>query len=274
MSMFSLKRALFSVALAVLAIPALAAPRTLTFGITEGKAGAGFKEHAALIAYLQARPEYAFSVKVYPSYEALYDAFKANQVDIAAVGPVKYVQARFETGAIPVVAENAKVESAMFASASSPVTTVEQLRGKKFAFGYPESTSTHLMPLLVLSKHHIHENEVLPAFIGSEQQQIVDAVIAGKADAGAVAKNVYEKNKAKLRLLDVSEPFPGPPVLMHKTVDNATIEAVKKIFLGFKPASAEEQKQRYGNGFVAATDADYNKIRFLCKVVLKKSYVK
>ena len=258
-----------------IASSALAAPRKLTLGITEGKTpGSALKEHEAFIRHLRTAPAFAFDVRVFPTYDALYAAFKARQLDLAAIGPVKYVQARFETGAIPVVAEGSMQKSVLVVRADSPLKRVAELKGKTFAFGYQDSTSTHLMPLLVLSKHHIKEKDLAKAlFVGTQQEKIIDAVASGQAHAGAVAESVFEANKGKVRLLEYSEAFPGQPIVAQKTLDAATLQRLKAHLLAYKPKTPAEQKQRFGRGVTSVTDTDYNKIRFLVKVVLKRTYV-
>lgn len=252
-----------------------AAPRRVVLGITEGTTpGSALREHAAFIRHVKSSPDFAVEVKVFPTYEALYAAFKAKQLDLAAIGPVKYVQARYETGAIPLVAEGSMQRSALIIPPGSPLEKVEQLKGKTFAFGYHDSTSTHLMPLLVLSKHHVKEKDLAKAlYAGAQQEKIIDAVSGGNADAGAVAESVFEANKGKVRLLEYSEPFPGPPIIAQKAIDRATLQRLKAHLLAYKPSTAEEQRQRFGRGVTAVTDASYNKIRFLVKVVLKRTYV-
>lgn len=271
------RRALALVALAFFTAAAHAAPRTVTLGLSEGKtAGAALKDHAALIKHLNSSSDIKVEVKVFPSHDALYGAFKAKKVDFAAIGPVKYVQARFETGAVPVAAEGTRGQSVLIVPAGSPIRSVKELKGKRFAFGYEDSTSTYLMPLLVLSKNHIKQKDLAKSvFVGSQQDRIVDAVIGGQADAGAIASQLYEQiaNKRSIRAIETSEPFPGPPVIAQKTLDAATRDRFKAMLVSFQP-KGEEKRQRFGKGVHVVSDADYNKIRFLCKVMLKKSYVK
>lgn len=264
------------VALAFAALSLHAAPRTVTLAISEGKTpGAALRDHAALIKHLNSGSELKVEVKVFPNYDAVYDAFKAKKVDFAAIGPVKYVQARFETGAVPVAAEGTRTQSVIFVPAGSPLKSVKDLKGKRFAFGYEDSTSTYLMPLLVLSKNQLKQSDVSAMFIGSQQDKIVDAVLSGKADAGAIANPVFEPLAAagKVRALETSEPFPGAPVIAQKTLEPAVTERFRTLLVSFRPQAAE-RSQRFGRGVHVVTDADYNKIRFLCKVILKKSYVK
>lgn len=251
-------------------VSAFAAPKTLRLGVTAKSAEEKDKNFGPLIAHLAKSTEAKFEVAAYPTYEALYDAFKKRQVDLALVGAVKYVEAKHEVGAIPVVSEGGLVRTVIVAAKSSPLKRATELKGKRFAFGYADSTSTHLMPLLLLSKNHVKQTDLgRSSFVGTDQQKIVDAVVAGQADAGGIIESVYQRNRDKLKVLEFSAPFPGGPIIAQKGTDAATIDKVRKLFLAFKAPGAP----RFAAGSVAVKDADFNQIRFLCKVLFGKTYV-
>ena len=207
---------------------------------------------------------------LYPSYDALYDAFKASEVDLALVGAVKYAEAHYETGAIPIISEGGMIRSMIVVKPDSPIKDLKDLAGKTFAMGYEGSTSTHLMPLLLLSKNLVKESDLGKVeFVGSDQEKIVDRVLSGGADAAGVVESVFEEHKNELRAVETSDPFPGSPLIAHKDANPTLIEAVRKLFLSYKPVEG----QRFAKGAIAVTNADFNQIRFLCKVVLGKSYI-
>ena len=111
----------------VVGLPAAAAEKTeIRLGIS-GKT-ASFK---SLIAHLKTSDTHSFQTVEYPSYDALYEGFKANEVDLALVGAVKYVEAHFETGAMPVIAEGGMVRSMIVVTKDSPVTSTKDLVGLK-----------------------------------------------------------------------------------------------------------------------------------------------
>jgi phosphonate transport system substrate-binding protein len=260
--------------LAVAAV-AQAAPRTLTIATAEGStAGSSAKELAGIMGHLNGGADLKFVLKTYPSYDAAYEAFKKNEADLMLVGAVKYVQAHYEVGAIPVVVEEPKwQESVIIIPKNSPLKATADLKGKKFAFGYDGSTSTHLLPLLLLSKYQMTEKDLgKTAFLGSDQKKIVDAVAAGQFDAGAVASGVFEANKDRVLQLERSERIPSGTIAAHKNIDPKLLADVQARFTSYKPAP-DATRLRFAHGAGLASDADYNKVRFLCKVVLKKTYI-
>jgi len=257
---------------ALSAVTLFAAERTLIFGVNDSSQAAAEKDFAAILAHLNAAPDLKFTIRSYPNYDELAGALRDKKVDIANLGAVKYVEAHDAFGAVPLVSDGGKVTTVIFVSKSSPITSAAQLKGKKMAFGYEDSTSTYLMPLLLLSKYQVTLQELAKhTFLGTQQEKIIDAVVSGEYDAGAVVQPVFERYADKLRVLERSEPFPGAPVVVNKYFDAALAGRLQELFLSFKATDAQ-RSQRFTHGVTAITDTDFNKIRFLCKVLFKKTY--
>ena len=259
--------------LVAVALSSAAGPRTLvTLGVNEGAtAGQMEREMADAVAQLQKSPTIDVKLKVFPNHDVLYAALKKNQVDLAFIGAVKYVEAHYEFGAIPIVAECCSVRSFIAVAPNSPFQSVEDLKGKRFGFGYEDSTTTHLIPALLLSKHSITEKDVTAHFLGHQPQKAVDALLAGKVDAIALSDYVYEHNQGRVRILEKSDSFPGPPITARKGLSAAVQDEVRRLLVAYK-AEGGATSQHFGKGAVAVTDNDYNKIRFLCKVLFNKMY--
>jgi phosphonate transport system substrate-binding protein len=269
-----LSRSLGLTLIAILLLGATAR-KPLILATAEGRTpGAAASELAGVVAHVNAGSDLTINVKTFPSYDAAYAAFRDGKADLLVCGAVKYVEAHHETKAIPVVAEGPKMQEAVIVVAKkSPLKTVAELKGKKFAFGYENSTSTHLMPLLLFSKAGMTVADLSRyAFLGTEQEKIVAAVNSGAYDAGAVANVVYEAHRDTLRPLERSEPFPGATVVAHKEIEAKLLAALRTRLLSYKP-TGDAVKQRFGKGAAPIVDADYNKIRFLCKVLFKKTYL-
>ena len=147
-----------------------ASARTLTIATAEGStAGSAAKELAGVLAHLNSSSDLKYTLKTYPTYDATYEAFKRGEAELMLVGSVKYVQAHSELGAVPVVVEEPRwQESVVIVPKSSPLKSVAELKGKKFAFGYDDSTTTHLLPLLLLLPSALHAatlDDEVPAFL-------------------------------------------------------------------------------------------------------------
>jgi len=243
--------------------------QTVRVGVRETQADLQ-RNFGGVVSHLASSDSFEFAFMTFDDYDALYEAFKAGTVDLALVGAVKYAEAHFETGAIPIVAEGGMVRSMIVVRNDSPIKDIKGLTGKAFAMGYEGSTSTHLMPLLLLSKHLMKASDLGRIdFVGSDQDKLVEQVLSGSVDAGSIVESVFDRYRDRVRAIETSEPFPGGPLIAHKNADPKLIEAVRRLFLSYKPVPG----QRFGGGAIAVTNSDFNQIRFLCKVVLGKSYV-
>lgn len=270
--MFSAKNPIFqTLLLLILAVPVVATT-SLILGVTEG-ATRGFmaNEMAPVLAQLNSSSTYEFSLKVFSTHDDLYSALRSGAVDLAFLGAMKYVEAHSEIGAIPIVAEGPAVRSMFVVAPGSPFKSVADLKGKRIAFGYADSTTTYLIPSLILSKYGIHKDDMKSTFVGHHPQELVDQMLAGKFDACPVSDYIYEKNKEKVRVLETSDDYAGPPIVVKKDFDPKAIDGIRALFLAYRPTAANESKH-FGHGAIAVTDNDYNRIRFLCKVLFNKMY--
>ena len=228
------------------------------------------KTFAGIIAHLQSSPRFEFEIVSYPTYEESYAALKAKKVDVVLIGAVLYVEAHHEIGAIPIVAEGSAVRSMIIVKKDSPLKSAKELKGKSFAFGYDGSTSTHLIPLLLLSKNLVKQADLgKTQFVGADQDKIVAKVLSGEVDAGGVVESIFGKYKDKVRALETSDAFPGGPLVARKEMPAATVDALRALFTSYKPVPGE----RFSKGATVVKDTDFNQVRFLCKVVLGKTYV-
>ncbi|MBI2212430.1 MAG: PhnD/SsuA/transferrin family substrate-binding protein [Acidobacteria bacterium] len=248
----------------------LFAKQKLSLALTGKSRAEVDKSFAGIIAHLQSSSLFEFEIVQYTTYEESYAALKSKNVDLVVIGAVKYVEAHHEIGAVPIVAEGGAVRSMIIVRKDSPLKSAKELKGKSFAFGYDGSTSTHLIPLLLMSKNLVKQADLRSTqFVGADQEKIVAMVLAGEVDAGGIVENMFDRYKGKVRALETSDPFPGGPLVARKDMPATTIEALRKLFTSYKPVAGE----RFGKGASSVKDSDFNQVRFLCKVVLGKSYI-
>lgn len=272
MNTLRLRRLAAPLLLSLLALPsALAdAATTIRIGSSEraGKSSSA-RNFGPFLKYLNGGGgEFTYVLETYDTPEKLYAEFRAKKVDVAILGPVLYVRAHAEVGAIPIAADGGPYHSVVFVRDDSPIRAIEELKGKSFAFGYTDSTSSHLFPLLLMSKVRVKEADLgRREFVGNHEA-VIEAVVAGKFEAGGCIEAAFEKHKGRgLRALAKSDPIPSIPVVVHPDADAAWLGDFRKKVLAYK-APSTSSTEPFGRGAFPVTDADYNQVRFLCKVVL------
>lgn len=244
--------------------------QTLKIGVAEGKGKqTAADSFAPFLKQMNTSPKYAFEMVVFEDGEKQYEALRRGVVDLAFLGPAPYVKAHHEFKAVPVAAEAGELRSLLVVSKSSPIRSVEALRGKTLALGYEGSTTTHLLPMLLLSKHHLKSEDMRLTFVGDQTKKIVDAILDGTAVAGGISETLYAAHKDELRVLETSEPLPGALMVAHPRVSPNVVKDLRALFEKYVPTPASP---RFPKGAVAVTDETYNRVRFLCKVVLGRTY--
>lgn len=142
------------------------------------------------------------TVRVGRSYAEHVDAIGTDRVDIAYMGSVSYVQMTERYGMKPLLARQVVnndplLHGEIIVRQDSALHSLEDLRGKRFAYGDQESTTGHVVPLSMLYAARLSENALAGhKFLGSHEN-VVLAVLAGDYDAGAVKEEVFQQYKAK-----------------------------------------------------------------------------
>jgi phosphonate transport system substrate-binding protein len=215
-------------------------------------------------------------------YTGVVEALRVNKLDIAFLTPASYVLAKNEANVRVVLKSERKGSpyyyAAIITRADSGIKTLEDLRGKSFAFGDPLSTSANVFPRKML-----HERGIDPVrdfkqilYSGGHDATVL-AVLNGKVDAGATYANSpdsqdtawmrYLKNPAdqkKIRAIAFSEPIPADNLVINGNLDNRLVKKIEEIFLELSrdPNGRAMLRDLYQiDGFVPATDKDYDSVR-------------
>jgi phosphonate transport system substrate-binding protein len=151
-------------------------------------------------------------------------------------------------------------------AASSPLRTLEDLRGQEVGFPSKAAFVAYAVPMVALAKAGI---PVKPVF-GGNQEGVMAQLRAGAIQAAAVNARVMAEYAAReqfsYRALWTSEPFLDIPIAAHPRVPPAVVEAVREALVGMAKdpeglrileASARLVGMRPPYGFVPARDADY-----------------
>ena len=107
------------------------------------------KAYSPLAQYLTRKVGIPVVLKISADYQTHIDAVGRDQLDIAYVGPSSYVKLYDRYGEKPLLARQAvhgkpTFQGKIVVTGNSPITKLAQLKGKRFAFGDPNSTMSHL----------------------------------------------------------------------------------------------------------------------------------
>ncbi|MEJ2380070.1 MAG: phosphate/phosphite/phosphonate ABC transporter substrate-binding protein [Gammaproteobacteria bacterium] len=176
------------------------------------------------------------------SYREINELLLRDEIDFAWVCGFPYVQHwhTFRLVAVPVFQGKPLYRSYLIVPASDHVTRGwRDLRGKVFAFSDPDSNSGYLYP-----QYHMRQLGIVPPqffrafFFAWGHRNVVEAVAAGLAQAGAVDGYVWETLAKqdpgltkRTRVVARSPLFAFPPIVARNALPRAAVEKFQRTLV-------------------------------------------
>ncbi|HXJ85096.1 MAG TPA: phosphate/phosphite/phosphonate ABC transporter substrate-binding protein [Candidatus Methylomirabilis sp.] len=222
--------------------------------------------------------------QVSSDYAGVVEALRSRRVDLAFVHPVGYVLANREAGCLILVRDVWQGKTAytarFYVRKGSGIERLEDLRGKTVAFVDPASSSGYIYPMVLLIKRGLVRDRDPKTFFkdalfaGTHDAALL-AVLHGRVDAAASfdkAPEAYLKDPALVARLSVVGETPEIPeagICARPGLPPDTLARLKRALLAIKgPEHAAVLKQIYDiDGFVEASDADYEPVRDALKLM-------
>ena len=206
-------------------------------------------------------------------YAAVVEALASDRLDMAWLGGFTFVQTRLKTGnAIPLVQreQDAKFTS-KFISADPTVKSLQDLKGKTFAFGSVSSTSGSLMPRYFMIQDGIDPDTFFSRVAFSGAHDATAAwVQAGKVDGGVLNASVWDKLVAagkvdtdKVKVFATTPTYYDYNWTVRGTLDPALTAKLKAAFLALDPANPEHKTildLQAASRFIETQPENYNGI--------------
>ena len=231
------------------------------------------EKNMPLKGYLERALGMKIKLIVTTDYSVMIETMRRGKIDVGYFGPVSYVflKSRFD-GVRPLVAKKDKrgamtYHSIVIAGADTPIKTLPDIKGKVVAFGDPASTSSHVIPKLMLIKDGGLDPEMdfESVHVGTHDA-VAMAVMRGHADAGGLGQHIFESlvergiiDLKKVRIIKVSDPIPQYPFVIRTDIDASLQEKIKRAFLNLN--DKDVLKPLKAHGFGEMSDKDYDIIR-------------
>lgn len=149
-----------------------------------------------LTDYLEKKAGMKFEFRPVADGDALLDALVGNKLDLAWIDGAHFIQAktRSHDQVMPLVqrAEDQQTTS-VFITTHADITRLEDLQDKTLSFGAKSSASGYLMPRSFLIAAHLDPDRGMQPIISGSPDETVAAVSKGKADAGVLGRESWEK---------------------------------------------------------------------------------
>lgn len=251
-------------------------PEKLVFGFipVEGSTDTTTR-FGPLISYLEQELGLEIEANVGADYAAVILGMAADNVDVAWYGPKSYVEASERAGAEAFVIEDTidsgiGYNGVIITHVDSDIMTLEDARGRQFAFTDPNSTSGYLVPIT----HFLLELEEKPEdyfkqviFSGTHEASIL-SVVNGNLEVAATnnvsINSAIDKgiaNAEDFRILWQSPTIPGSPMAYRDDLPQSLKDAIKEAFLTFDDPEGLEALRLHA--YVEVDDSTYDAIRDL-----------
>lgn len=205
-------------------------------------------------------------------------ALTNGDVDFSRLGPASYITAKNTNADLKLLAIEAKKGKKRFygiiaVQTDSPITTPEQLVGKRFAFGSKQSTIGRYLSQTYLADHHILASDLAKFDYLDRHDAVGAAVAAGRYDAGALKEGTFNKLRSKGVLLREIARFPNvtKPWVAKAGLDEEIARTLSALLIASNESNALQKNSFSKNGFLAGDDSDYDIIR---KSMNDKRFVK
>lgn len=219
------------------------------------------------------------------NYSGMIKLFIKGKVDMGILNSFSYIQIAREAKLIPVAKRvmggKGYYQSYIIVNSESNIKSLDDLKGKVFAFSDPNSTTGHLLPRQILQKNSINPEkdfqEVL--FIG-HHDSIILAVSNRTADAGSVASYIFDgydtRITKKIKIIDRSAPIPLGPLVVRYDLGKEWIDRIKRFFLSLHESEEGRSLLREArlSAFTDVHDREYDIIRNKYTLFEKKYILK
>jgi phosphate/phosphite/phosphonate ABC transporter binding protein len=255
-----------------------APPAVLRFGVTPYLDEALLREHfEPVLAHLAQETGYTFELVPGESYAALVDQLARKEVDIASLSPLTYVKARENMPCLKLLLTQVAFGSVSYSGylvvrADSRITTVEDLRGRRFAFTDRDSASGYLYPQAFLLERGIRAEDFFGQVVfAGDHLNSLKMVLNGEVDAAATFSSFMRPARAMkldvahLRVLAVTGSIPHDAVVARPGLAPEVAAAVMTSLAALNTSTDGGRKvlssDIEANGWVATREWVYDSVR-------------
>ncbi len=232
-----------------------------------------FKKFMPLAEYLGSRLNRKIDLKVAVDFQGAISDISQGVTQFCFMTPSTYIEAhkKYDVRVLVKALREGKPyqHSVIVARGDSTINTVEDLKGRSFAFGDPHSTSSHIVPRGMLLSAGVDISDLLYYNYLGHHDDVAKAVLSGDFDAGGIMETTAQKFKdSGLKLLKFSEDIPEFNICVARDVEAKIVGELKAALIGLTDGTPEgaavlRSVNSSYTGFAEASDEDYNNVRIM-----------
>ena len=231
------------------------------------------RQYLPFLGYLQHATGYRFELRFTPKDGEVAVNLGRGVLHFAAIGAGSFIRARESYPIIPLArgigAEGqAGYRSLLVTRPDTPLRGVADLRGRRLGFGSRDSTQGHIIPRIVLDQHGLSLDDLAGYIYFGSHAACANGVVTKQVDACGMQDTLARRmaERGGVRIIHASEFYPSSGIAAHGDVPAEVIEAVRRALIDFRPTGRDAaglyhwEMTEMPNGFVPATDADYDEL--------------
>jgi methyl-accepting chemotaxis protein len=231
------------------------------------------KKFTPLADYLTKKMGKKVELRAVSDYEGAIRDIGQGITQVCFMTPTTYLEAHKKYGVEVLVKAltdgKSSYRSVIIAKSDSDISSVEDLKGRTFAFGDPHSLSSYIAPRVLLFDMGVDLKDLLYYDYLGPHGEVLNAVLQGKFDSGGVTESIAHKFKDKgIKFIKFSDDLPGFCICVNK----AMAEKDKNILMSALTALTDTTSEgttilnsiykRYTE-FKETSDAEYDTVRIM-----------
>lgn len=224
------------------------------------------------------RPIEAFAAT---DYAGIVEALKGGTADVGFMGPLQYVIANQQSGAVPILGEiyngSPTYVSKIFVRKDSGIRTLAELEARSMAFVDPLSSSGYMYPLDtflqtgLIASPQAAEDFFRKIYFAGGDEQAIRAVLNKFVDAAGVGQYsvrlLRPEEREQLVAIAESRPIPSHCVVVSGGLDSEIASALQTALLALNAGEHHDLLQNlYAvDGYVKADHDTYSGVASLAR---------
>ncbi len=240
--------------------------------------------YSDLLKYIEKNSGLTIKVIQRKTYKEVNDLIEAGEVDLAFICTYAYILGTEKFGLqpflVPQINGKTTYQSYIIVPKDSTVSTFEELKDKRFAFTDPLSNTGYIYPRYLIKQ----ENQTTDTFFkksiftyshDNSTKAVYDKIVDGAAVDSLVYDYLIEQKPEfgdKIRIINISEEFGMPPIVVSSGVNSETRKKIKDIFLNMHESAEGEAILQHLKieRFREQEDANYDSVRKIAEEVLNE----
>ncbi|MCC5635340.1 phosphate/phosphite/phosphonate ABC transporter substrate-binding protein [Nostoc sp. CHAB 5844] len=234
------------------------------------------KKLQPLADYLEKVLKQPVTFQITKDYAAAVDLLVKEEVDMAYLAALTYIKARernpgIEPLVIPIDQNTGRpwYTSVIIANTAKSVNSLKDLKGKRFAFVSPSSTSGFLLPMNAFQSQGIDPTRDFttiryPGSHDKTQKQLAEDLVDAIADDKASflrSQKAGTLAAAKYKIIWESDPLPAPPIVINTKKFSPEVVSQLRQALIDAPPGVVDVAGTTSAGYTLAKDADFEQVR-------------